>query len=337
MKTFILIPIVLHCLNAASQPIWVNTQGGELYSLDLANCSSRLISSTGHVFVDIAFTPDGRLWGLEESDLYQIDTITGGSILIGNIGLSSASSSLVGLNDSILLTEAGRKLYGINIFNPTAFYIDTIGFQALGDLTWYDDDLYMMAPGQLIKITLNNTNTAIVNVTPINELGDPIPDCFGTATASFAGDFNSIIGFSGTDALKICQLDGTYKTICSSMVPDMIYGGASIRLPVQQPPPTTCSASTSVANVIPNTTKMEIVPNPVSRSEQIQVKINGMILSSCTINIISLQGQVLYSSTEQSASSEFELDLSRINLTSGLYVVEVNNSYQQFHSLIVIE
>lgn len=335
MKVLILVPILLFCTNAFSQPVFAITSQGNLFSLDLVNCHSLLVSSTGHTFVDIAFTPDGRLWGLEENDLYQVDAITGNSTLIGNIGVTS--SSLVGLNDSTLLTESGLNLYGINISHPTAFYIDTIGFPALGDLTWYDEDLYMMAPGQLIKITMNNTNTAILNVTAINNLSDSIPDCFGAVTASFAGDYNSIIGFSETDAIKICQLDGTYKTICPSLVPDMIYGSASLRLPVQQPPPTTCSSSTSVANVIPDNTVIEIIPNPASRSGQVQVKINGIILRPYTIKIVSLQGQILFSKTDQSSTNEFELDLNKLNPTSGLYVVEVNNSSQQFHSMILIE
>lgn len=337
MKALILIPFLLFCSNAFSQPVFAITSEGDLFSLDLSNCNSLLVSSTGHTFVDIAFTPDGRLWGVEESDLYQIDTVTGASILIGNIGLTSPSSSLVGLNDTILLTESGLKLYGINISNPTAFYIDTIGFAASGDLTWYDDDLYMMAPGQLIKITLNNTNTAILDVTAINNLSNPIPDCFGAVTAAFAGEYNSIIGFSGTDALKICQLDGTYRTICPSLVADIIYGGASLRLPTQQPPPTTCSSPSSVANVISNNTGIEIIPNPVSRYGQVHVKINGIILRPYTIKIISIQGQLLYATNERSSTNEFDLDLNKLNLTNALFVLEVSNSSQQFHSLIAIE
>ncbi len=336
MKAIILVLTLLFCTNVFSQPVFAITSKGDLFSLDLVNCNSHLISSTGHVFVDIAFTPDGRLWGLEESDLYQIDTVTGASIFIGNIGLTSSASSLVSLNDSILLTESGRKLFGINISNPTAFYIDTIGFHASGDLTWYDNDLYMTTPGQLIKITLNYSNTAILDIEAINSLSDPIPDCFGAVTASFAGYYNSIIGFPGTDAIKICQLDGTYNTICSSLVPDMIYGGASLRLPVQKPPPTNCSSSTSVANVIPDNTGIEVAPNPVSRSEQVHLKINDQILRPYTIKIISVQGQIVFSKTEHSYTNEFDLDLNKLNLINGLYFVEVRNISIQFHTRLLI-
>ena len=99
-------------------------------------------------------------------------------------------------------------------------------------LTWYDDDLYMIT--QLIKIVLNDSNTAIESVTPISFT---VPICEGAVTASFVGDYNSIIGFSGPDLIKVCQLDGSTQMLCPDLNIDGTPGAASIRLPTQVPQP----------------------------------------------------------------------------------------------------
>ncbi|HYV91993.1 MAG TPA: T9SS type A sorting domain-containing protein [Chitinophagales bacterium] len=211
MKQLILIPLLLIKSSSFSQqPIFATISGGDLYSFDLTNCTRHSIGSTGQGFGDIAFIPDGRLWGIIGGQLYQIDTATAIATLVGNTGVGSIT--LVGLNDSTLLAEFGMNLYGINTNNATSYYIDHIGYGASGDLTWYDDDLYMTTP--VIKIVLNNTNTAILSVTNLNS---SVPTCKGAVTASFVGDYNSIVGFNGPNLYKICQIDGSYEMLCPSL------------------------------------------------------------------------------------------------------------------------
>ncbi|MBL7891751.1 MAG: gliding motility-associated C-terminal domain-containing protein [Bacteroidia bacterium] len=239
MKRKIAILLLTFYLQGYSQqPIFVTIAGGDLYKLNLSNCSSKFIGSTGQGFGDIAFTPNGKLWGIVGGELYHIDTTNANATSIGNTGVGAVS--LVGLNDTTLLAEYGDKLYGINTIHATSYYIDTIGYQAAGDLTWYDNDLYMTTGGQLIKMVLNSTYTAILSVDSINSLSNQIPTCEGAATASFVCGYNSIIGFNADNVYKICQIDGTFQMLCPSIVMGGIPGGASIRLPVQIPQPTTC-------------------------------------------------------------------------------------------------
>jgi hypothetical protein len=261
--TFSFSVLVLNCFVTFSQQrIFATIAGGDLYSFNLTNCTRHFIGSTGQGFGDIAFTPDGRLWGIVGGQLYKIDTATANVTLVGNTGIGAVS--LVDLNDSILLAEFGMKLYGINNNNATSYYIGNIGYQAAGDLTWYDNDLYMTTSAQLIKMVLNNTNTAILSVDTVNSLSNPIPICEGAATASFVGDYNSIIGFNGPNIYKICQINGSYSMLCPSLNIGGTPGAASIRLATQDPQPTTCNIPNSVVNNTSLKTGFEVFPNPAT-------------------------------------------------------------------------
>jgi len=310
--TYLILFASLNCFS--QQPIFATIAGGDLYSFNLTNCTRHFIGSTGQGFGDIAFTPDGRLWGIVTGDIYHIDTTTANATLIGFSGIQAVS--LVGLNDSIVLAEYGMKLYGINVNNASSYYIDTIGYQASGDLTWYDNDLYMVTSGSLvIKMVLNSTNTALVSVTPINSLSNPIPGCEGAATASFMGDYNSIIGFNGADIIKICQIDGSYQMLCPSLNIGGTPGAASIRLPTQVPQPVFCS-TTSIAelNYVLN---INLFPNPFSFETIIQTNEK---LNNATLTIYNSLGQMV---KQIKSIREQTITLQRDNLTSGIYFIQL--------------
>jgi hypothetical protein len=189
-------------------------------------------------FGDIAFTPDGKLWGFENGLLFRIDTTNAETTLVGIIAINGVS--LVDLNDSVLLMESKDSLWEINVNNLKAINIGNIGYSASGDLTWYDNNLYMTSGGLLIKIILNSANTNIISSNPINTINTPIPECYGIATASFPGLENSIIGWSRQSSYKICPIDGTYQLLCNPTVVS-VPGAANIRLPIQNPLPTSCT------------------------------------------------------------------------------------------------
>jgi hypothetical protein len=240
------------------QPIFATIYGGDLYKIDIVNCSRQFVGSTNHIFGDIAFTPDGRLWGIEFGNLYQIDTITAESFLIGYTGQSSVS--LVALNDSILFAESDANLYAINISDASSYFIDSIHYVSTGDLTWYDRDLYMTAGGSLIKMVFDPAYTDILAVSEVNSPDNPIPVCAGTATASFEANYNSIIGFEGPDLYKICQLDGSSILICPFVNEGGTTGAASIKLAIQDPEPTTCEKIPD--EIIAFDDMFQLYPNP---------------------------------------------------------------------------
>ncbi len=216
----------------SQQEIFVNDDGGGLYSLDPTNCSSNRIGFTSVIFTDIAFTSDGRLWGTNSLSLYEINPTNAATTYVGQ-SEGTESVSLVGLNDSTLLSEVNDSLYGINVSNGQSYNIGNIGYDACGDLSWYNGALYMSGYNQLIKIVLNRTNTAILSSTPVNSMNYPIPCFLGLAREYFTKSDN-LIGFAYLSAYSVSTSDGTYQLLCSPIVhsPFGITGAASIFLNV---------------------------------------------------------------------------------------------------------
>ncbi len=203
----------------SQQSIFTTVSGGDLYSIDIANCSKNFVGATGIGFGDIAFTKNGILWGISNAQLFKIDTINANTTLIGNTGIGAVS--LVGINDTILLAEFQSNLYGINTNDASSYLIGEIGYQATGDLVLIDKTVYMVTP--LIKIELNSSFTEILSVSPISLT---LPSCEGAIV--FDGDFVSIIGFSGTRLIQICQTDGSYQEICPNLNFNGTPGAASL-------------------------------------------------------------------------------------------------------------
>lgn len=320
-KLFTGILLLVSINTFSQQPIFATISGGDLYSFDVTNCTRHFIGSTGQGFGDIAFTPDGQLWGIVGGELYNIDTTTANATLIGNTGVGAVS--LVGLNDTTLLAEYAMKLYRINTNNATSTYIDTIGFQAAGDLTWYDDDLYMTTP--LVKIVLNNSYSAILSVTPISLT---VPTCEGAATASFVEDYNQIIGFNGPNLIKICQLDGSYQTLCPNLNIGGTPGAASIRLTTQSPQPITCEKTTGVENLSKDKALL-LFPNPVTNELNIQTNINNQT----QYKIYNLVGQIIKTGVLQSHLTTISID----NFSGGIYIIELTADKKYERQRFIVE
>lgn len=309
MKNLLTGLFMVLAFNSFGQPtIFATIAGGDLYSFDLTNCTRQLIGSTGQGFGDIAFTPNGQLWGIVGGQLFQIDPSTANATLIGHTGIGAVS--LVGLDDETLLAEYDKKLHGINTSDASSFYIDIIGYQAAGDLTWYDDDLYMVTGGdQIIKMVLNSSYTAILSITPI---GSAVPTCEGAVTASFEDEYNSIVGFNGHNLIKICQIDGSTQMLC----PDLNLGGtpgaASIRLPAQSPPPARCKSSVSVESV--ETSQLfSIYPNPAKTVLNIETNNNRLF----TFMIYNSLGQLVKTGNVGSDTTSIAIG----ELTNGFYSI----------------
>jgi hypothetical protein len=316
MKKNFFIICLLSVSNVFSQPIFVTTTAGNLYSLDLLNCTSHLIGQTGHGFADIAFTPDGKLWGIEGGVLYQINTTNANTTVIGATGTQAVS--LVALNNSTLFAEYETKLYGVNTANATDFLIGDIGYKASGDLTWYDNDLYMTSGSSLIKIILNNTFTTILTASPVNSNGNLIPTCEGAVAASFPSLNNSIIGFSGNNVYKICQIDGSSQLLCTAIVPEGIPGAASMTLPSQNPKPTACFGSK------PQTQNfLTVIRNPSIDKTVIETNFD---LQDATLIVYNAIGQKVKQITHLTGRT---VSIYHQNLAAGVYFIRLQLNGQK--------
>jgi hypothetical protein len=225
------------CLDSFSQqPIYVVVNVAptyNLYAVNVHNCTKTLIGPTWKYLFDLAQTPDGRLWSISENKIYQISTSNGSLTYIDTTYVWG--NNLVALDDSLLLTESNSKLYSININNGHTKLIGDIGIWADGDITWYNDELYMTTP--VVRIDLNANHTAVINVTPVSS---GVPMCWASTTDLFNINQNYIVGFNETDVYQICPIDGSYQMLCPSLILHPL-DAASVRLPAQNPPPLSCN------------------------------------------------------------------------------------------------
>ena len=233
------------------------------------------------------------------------------------------------MNDTTLLCEFGKKLFGINTRTADSFYIDTIGHQADGDMTWYDKDLYMVTSGGLlIKMVFNNTYTAFTSVTAINSNTNYISGCEGATTAIIQNDYNSIIGFNGPNVLKICQLDGSYQTLCPNLNLNGTPGSASLRLAVQNPIPSSCHKISGVGNI---QNDLSFFPNPTHSSFTINFSNDW---NNAAIKVFNLIGQMIFEKQSQSGK-QFSIDLS--HQSAGIYFIEAQTATNNYRSKVVKE
>lgn len=314
-------------LSYAQQSNFVTVLGGDLYKLDIANCTATLVGATGQTFNDIAFTTDGRLWGIAIGDLYRIDTTTGNATLVTTT--SSGAVSLVGLNDSVLLAEYQMNLYAVDVDFGTSSFLGTIGYQAAGDLSWYDNALYLTTVDQkLVRIVMNSTFTAIVSVSVVNAVSNPIPFIEGMVTISVPNDYNFLVGYSAGTAYRICPNDGTFELLCNNLTPNSILAGAAFRLPVQNPQPLACPLL--AVNVYPQNNGLHLSPNPFTESVTLQSETE---LRNAELRICNMQGEVVQRILAVAGKS---VTIPRNALPAGIYFLQVSRSDKALATLRLV-
>lgn len=129
------------------------------------------------VALDIAITPNGNLYvnGFNDT-LYLVDYVNQQYLIVGRMtsanGINLHGTGLVGINDDFLLMDVGDSLYKVDVNTAIGTPIGKIGFYCNGDFAFFEDILYMIdSNGDLIKIVLNQTKTAIANVVNIGFVG----------------------------------------------------------------------------------------------------------------------------------------------------------------------
>ena len=84
------------CSLGANINMRVDDSAGVLGKVDVVTGAVTLVGSTGVVLTDIAFGPDGSLYGIDLGSLYKIDPDTAATTRIGSLaGASGTTNSLV--------------------------------------------------------------------------------------------------------------------------------------------------------------------------------------------------------------------------------------------------
>jgi hypothetical protein len=184
---------------SAAPILYIDDTNGNLGTVDVATGASTVIGATGEALTDIAFAPDGKLYGITFTDLYRINPNTAVATLIGAHGIAGGNALVFGPDGT--LYGAGNStsgLYSINIATGASQELADIGFESAGDLAFNGGELY-----------LSSTTNELIAIDPTTfeatEVGDfDFSNVYGLAT----GDNGVLYGVSGTEVFSVDTATG---------------------------------------------------------------------------------------------------------------------------------
>lgn len=295
------------------------TGNAELFDLDVASCEAILIGSTSTNLQDIAFTPDGRLWGCYLGQLYNIDSQNASTTPIG-VQTQVHSPALVAFDNDTLLGVYNEWLWGIRVSDGGVWQIAEIGYNALGDLTWYESNLYLTAVGGvLVRMEVEADLTGVSNVQNIGLLNDGIGTWFGTNTVVFeqCEPRLGLISFSSTSIYEVSAIDASATILCESIVGSDVWGATSFG--------EVRSVFTSSVFEWPNV----ITPNGDGVNEQFR-PLNNLLDGSWSLIVFNRWGQVVHDSGQRSIGWDGR-NPAGVECSEGIYyyIASVRNECEQ--------
>jgi hypothetical protein len=201
----------------ADVTLWVDDSNGEIGKVQVSTGQVTLVGNAGVVLTDIAFDPNGNLYGVSFTDLYKIDKTTGVATDLGTIanGAGVNFNALVFGTNGVLYAAGttSTHLYSINIGTVTATNLGNVGADSGGDLAFVGGNLYLSSSSDHL-IRINNPSGPATG-TDIGPIG--YPNVFGLASPDGA----TLYGVAGTQVLKIDPSTGQ-----GTLVSD--YGGQGL-------------------------------------------------------------------------------------------------------------
>lgn len=190
------------CAALAAQQFHVITSDSRVMRLDISNCSVVPITSvsTSSTISDIAFAPDGQLYGITTNGrLLRINLDNGSTQVVHTFEVQNIFyTSLVADPNGVFYVAGGLPFlisYNLNTGEETTHGM--MGYSAAGDLTFYQ--------GQLIMASSSNE---MVNV----DIGQP-----ENSTAAFGFNLGGASVFGIVTFVENCANTRTYATDDASM------------------------------------------------------------------------------------------------------------------------
>ncbi len=158
MKQLIIILFFISSLSFG-QNIFISTGSGTLYKTNPNTCTSTLIGSCP-TFVDIAFLPNGKLYGQTWGAIYEVDTLTAATTLVMTV---PSGNSLVGGPNGKLYAVSGTTLREIDPVAGTSVILGTVNCGSGGDLAFFNGILHLACGGNnLLQIDISNPGASFV-------------------------------------------------------------------------------------------------------------------------------------------------------------------------------
>lgn len=202
----------------------MNNSDGNLISLDINGCTTSTVIGIGS-YTDIANHPDGFLYGVKSNgQLFRININNGTSTVVASFPGSSYFALTADSDGNIFGASGNGNLASYNPTTNTSVTYPNMGYDASGDLTFYQGEMYMATDdNQMVKIDPNTPSNNSVFID------------FSSAGATIYGIVSAVDGCnvqtyatSNDSSSRIYEIDWenqTFTQVCT--VPHQIYGGAS--------------------------------------------------------------------------------------------------------------
>lgn len=198
-----------------------------LYTIDVDNCKLTVVGDMPDIMYDIAISPAGQLYGFSsKSELYRLDKNTGNGVIIAGRTDNFVMNALVyGPDDWLYAADLSGGIFRINPVNGQYNFLGYCGFQSGGDLTFYENKLYLSdRSSNLIEINLNDVGRS-KNIGRMN-----YPDVFGIITVGeidCKGAKSKVYATADNAILELDIKTAQVKKICSLPI-NHIGGAASL-------------------------------------------------------------------------------------------------------------
>lgn len=220
MKKLFLILLIIHSLQGISQNIFVSNSNSQIWKTNPNTCTSVLIGSTPQNFFDIAFLPNGKMYGQHNTGIYEVDTTNASSTLII---ATATGNSLVGASNGMLYAvDDNDDLLEIDVNTTTITNLGQVNCGSAGDLAFFQGKLYLTCDNSdLLEIDISNPSASFA-VGNLNINSDP----FGLANAG-NNCFEKPYVLSRSGTLYIVDYaDASVSSPCTMGISGDVYGAA---------------------------------------------------------------------------------------------------------------
>lgn len=209
----------------SGQDIFLTTLDSRLYRLDLSDCSYEQLASVPQSTTDITFHPNGKLYALNSTGrLVELNPINGMVTFVHQYTQNTFYTALTAAADGRIYATGAPGL--LSSFNPATgeeIYHGDIGFDAAGDLSFYQGTLYMASySDDIVRVDIENPANSSIAIN-----GSVSGDIFGIV--SYAANCSDVTTYAltnnNTDIYEINFATGTLDLYCS--LPLNVGGGAS--------------------------------------------------------------------------------------------------------------
>ena len=231
----LLIAIFLTSLHVQGQnDCYLSLVDNSLVKYNSSTCDTTFIGMTASNMFDIAVTPSGRIYGINSTDLYEIDTTDASITFIANLFPQAfGSNNLIALDDNYLLTAAGWELYKIDVTNGLK---ELIGIDAMlggssGDITLYKGYFYLSKVSNgLVRFSLNQDMTEIKEIETVGNMNTTYGDVWGILSVGSSNcekDDLKLLAFEGATVYEVNPENAFCTILCDSITDSGVTGAAS--------------------------------------------------------------------------------------------------------------